>query len=44
MRVDRQTHLAVSVKPCFSMIDSTLGENDVLMKYSAMDHQSDQRA
>jgi hypothetical protein len=44
MGVDRQTHLAVSVKPCFRTIKSAPGENDVLMKYSAMDHQSDQRA
>ena len=44
MFVDRQTHLTVSVKPCFSTINSALGETEVLMKYFAMDHQSDQRA
>jgi hypothetical protein len=44
MGVAGQRRLAVSVKPCFNMINSALGENDVLMKYCAMDHQSDQRA
>ena len=38
MGVDRQTHLAVSIKSCFNTINRALGENDVLMKYCAMDH------